>query len=183
MQGRRHWRRADRAEVDLEREWRDMQTHSIELRPRRADETLEADTYIGRLEIPKVALWWPHTHGEPELYSARLQVRLRGSSEAVVADLGRVGFRTVTLHTRNGEFALHINGVPIFCRGACWTPLDPVSLNAPVDMLRATLAQVRSAGMNMLRIGGMSGLTRATTSSTCAIPTASCCGRTSCSPT
>jgi len=132
-----------------------MQTHSIELRPRRADETLAADTYIGRLEIPKVALWWPHTHGEPELYAARLQVRLHGSSETVVADLGRVGFRTVTLHTRNGEFALHINGVPIFCRGACWTPLDPVSLNAPAEMLRATLAQVRSAGMNMLRVGGM----------------------------
>jgi beta-mannosidase len=132
-----------------------MQTHSIELRPRRAGEAPGAGTYVGRLEIPKVALWWPHTHGEPELYAARLQVRLHGSSEAVVADLGRVGFRTVTLHTRNGEFALHVNGVPIFCRGACWTPLDPVSLNAPGDMLRATLAQVRSAGMNMLRVGGM----------------------------
>jgi len=82
-----------------------------------------ADTYIGRLEIPNRVVW-PHTHGEPELYAARLQVRLHGSSETVVADLGRSAFRTVTLHTRNGEFALHINGVPIFCRGACWTPLD-----------------------------------------------------------
>ena len=134
---------------------RDAHTRQIQLHPGRAGDPDGADTYFGRLEIPKVMLWWPHTHGEPALYDTRLTLRLQGSSEALVADLGRVGFRTVTLQTREGDFALHVNGVPIFCRGACWTPLDPVSMSASPDLLRAALGQVRAAGMNMLRIGGM----------------------------
>src|SRR5437016_8747297 len=134
---------------------RDTHAQETQLHARRAGDPDGAHTYGGRLEIPKAVLWWPHTHGEPALYDARLTLRLHGSSEALVADLGRVGFRTLTLHTREGDFALHVNGVPIFCRGACWTPLDPVGMTASQDMLRAALGQVRSAGMNMLRIGGM----------------------------
>jgi beta-mannosidase len=47
-----------------------------------------------------------------------------------------------------------VNGERIFCRGACWTPLDVVSLNAPRDDYAHILGQVRDAGMNMLRVGG-----------------------------
>src|SRR6185369_12142958 len=46
------------------------------------------------------------------------------------------------------------NGVPIFCRGACWTPLDPVSLAADRAAYAETLGLARDAGMNMLRVGG-----------------------------
>src|SRR5262249_18895665 len=74
--------------------------------------------------------------------------------ERIDADLGCIGFRTVVLDGRAEDFSLHVNGVPVFCRGACWTPLDSVSLTASPDGLRETLAQVRSAGMNMLRVGG-----------------------------
>jgi len=53
-----------------------MQTHSIELSPRRADETLAADTYIGRLEIPKVAfVVASHAWRTGNCTPARLQVR------------------------------------------------------------------------------------------------------------
>jgi beta-mannosidase len=112
------------------------------------------NTYTGRVEIPDVALWWPHTHGEPALYDARLVVSLSGSDSEVDVSLGHIGFRTLELETTGGDFALRVNGVSLFCRGACWTPPDVVSLEAGADALRETLAQFRAAGLNMLRVGG-----------------------------
>jgi beta-mannosidase len=127
--------------------------HSIALH-----RTPDTNTYSGRLEIPDVALWWPHTHGEPALYETRLAVALEGSAGEVEVSLGRTGFRTLTLDTRGGDFALHVNDVPVFCRGACWTPPDPVALDTSsgeaAQALAATIEQVRAAGLNMLRVGG-----------------------------
>ena len=125
--------------------------HSIALQ-----RTPDTDTYSGRLEIPDVALWWPHTHGEPTLYEARLAITLSDSAEPGQLDvsLGRTGFRTLTVDTRDGDFALQVNGVPIFCRGACWTPADPVTLDATAEALAETLQRLRAAGLNMLRVGG-----------------------------
>jgi beta-mannosidase len=110
------------------------------------------DSYTGRLEIPNAALWWPHTHGEPCLYDARLAIRL--AETEIDVDLGRIGFRTLALQAENGDFSLQVNGVPIFCRGACWTPPDPVALDSTAESLQETFEQVRAAGMNMLRVGG-----------------------------
>ena len=68
--------------------------------------------------------------------------------------LGQVGFRTIAWDRADGRFDLRVNGVSVFCRGACWTPLDPVSLRADPERLDAAIAQVRRAGMNMVRVGG-----------------------------
>lgn len=97
---------------------------------------------VGELELRDPERWWPHTHGEPALYAARLE--LGGH----VVDLGKIGFRTVE---RRDDFALHVNGARVFCRGACWTPLDPVTLDGDA---RPALEQMRDAGMNMVRVGG-----------------------------
>jgi beta-mannosidase len=105
-------------------------------------------SFAGRLTIADVDRWWPHTHGEPALYRARLAV---GGGEPLVADLGALGFRTIT---RDGDFSLAVNGVPLFCRGACWTPLDVVTLGADPATTARALAQARDAGMNLLRVGG-----------------------------
>jgi beta-mannosidase len=110
--------------------------------------------FSGSVVIPDVALWWPHTHGEQPLYQVRLLAHVHGSPAPVVTDLGRVGFRTVHLDTTEGRVAVAVNGVDIFCRGACWTPLDVVRLRAPPATTRAAVAQARDAGMNMLRVGG-----------------------------
>ncbi len=109
--------------------------------------------YAARLAIPDVELWWPHTHGEPACYEASLELEAADAAAAVLP-LGRLGFRSLTLDTADGEFRLHVNGERIFCRGACWTPLDPVSLNAATEGYREAIAQLRAAGMNMLRVGG-----------------------------
>jgi beta-mannosidase len=122
--------------------------HSLPLRG-----SPNTDAYGGRLEIPDVSLWWPHTHGEPTLYAVRVTIGTSESEADLDIDLGRVGFRTLALESRAGDFALSVNDVPVFCRGACWTP-DPVSLNDSAQALATTLEQVRAAGLNMLRIGG-----------------------------
>ena len=109
--------------------------------------------WCGQLRVTKPELWWPHTHGAPALYRVHARLHLGHGSDASI-DLGRVGFRSIELDTEDDAFALRVNGELVFCRGACWTPSDPVSLRNDPDALRRLLEQVRDAGMNMLRIGG-----------------------------
>ncbi|MGI8506813.1 MAG: glycoside hydrolase family 2 protein [Solirubrobacteraceae bacterium] len=114
------------------------------LRPTTAG-LLEAELRLGRVER-----WWPHTHGEPVLHEVGIE--LAGTRVAT----RRVGFRSLSW---SGEVAEHgldlqINDVPVFIRGAVWTPADLVSM-APADGdLRALLQRVRDGGMNMLRVVG-----------------------------
>jgi beta-mannosidase len=105
------------------------------------------------LHIPQPELWWPHTHGEPALYRASLHLHTRDGQRQAI-ELGAVGFRTVEVDQANGGFRLRVNGVPVFCRGAGWTPLDPVSLRSTPQQCHDAVAQARSAGMNMLRLAG-----------------------------
>lgn len=109
----------------------------------------------GSLRVSDAEPWWPHTHGAQPLYPARAHLRLTGFPDEITVDLGRIGFRSLELETGAGEdFALRINGTRIFCRGACWTPLDFMTLSANEDAYREALQQVRAAGMNMLRLPG-----------------------------
>jgi len=112
------------------------------------------DDFFGELRVPDADLWWPHTHGEPALYSGVLSIRLAGVDPAITIDLGPFGFRTLAVDCANGQFSLRVNGLPVFCRGACWTPLDPVTLRSSPESCRAALGQARAAGMNMLRVAG-----------------------------
>ena len=108
--------------------------------------------WLGRLIVNDPVLWWPHTHGEPALYRAWLELVVAGV--AVRLDLGQRGFRTIRIDRDAGDFRIMVNGVDVFCRGACWTPLDAVSLNAPAEAYESAVDQVRDAGMNMLRVAG-----------------------------
>ncbi|MFO1395175.1 MAG: hypothetical protein U1F09_15590 [Steroidobacteraceae bacterium] len=111
--------------------------------------------YTGHVSVPDADLWWPHTHGEPATYDAWLDVRpVAGSDNPVRVDIGPIGFRSLVVDTSGGDFSIQVNGVPVFCRGACWTPPDPVSLVPSSTGLADAIAQVRAAGMNMLRVCG-----------------------------
>jgi beta-mannosidase len=115
----------------------------------------EAGTqFSGSLRVDQPTLWWPHTHGEPALYDARLSVSLAGRNDPVIVDLGRIGFRRIEVDTSQGRFAIRVNGTPVFCRGACWTPPDPVSFASDRGRYAQAIEQVRQAGMNTLRVGG-----------------------------
>ncbi len=125
--------------------------HRSELSPRGGN---HRGAFSGRLTIPSVDRWWPHTHGEPALHAARLVVHPRDGGTAQSLSLAPVGFRSLALDTSDGGFVLRVNGVPIFCRGACWMPLDVTSLRASPEAYRQAVAQAAAAGMNMLRVPG-----------------------------
>ncbi len=97
-------------------------------------------TGTGTVRVPGVALWWPHTHGEPVLHDVVV-------AGAVAA---RVGFRTVE---QQEPFGLVVNGAEIWARGAVWTPPGLLA-GRPEDPL-ATVTAARDAGMNLLRVPGL----------------------------
>lgn len=126
---------------------RNGREHRVQLEGRRG-----ALAVHGRGKVPAPEPWWPHTHGEPALYGARLEVQRGGG--VITADLGTTGFRSIDLAARGGEFEVRVNGARVFCRGACWTPLDPVSFANEPTALRTAFDQVVASGMNMVRVGG-----------------------------
>jgi beta-mannosidase len=108
----------------------------------------------GVARVPGAERWWPHTHGDQPLYDVSLEVRDGGADRRI--ELGRTGFRTLAVERGDdgNGFGLRINGEPVFCRGACWTPLDLARLHVAPGQYLEALRQARAAGMNMLRIGG-----------------------------
>ena len=102
----------------------------------------------GTARLAGVDRWWPHTHGPQPLYEVRAEVD--GRTHA----LGRVGFRTISVDRRDGAFVVEVNGQPVFCRGACWMPIDPVSMACPDEVLDHRLGLARAAHLNMLRVPG-----------------------------
>ena len=106
----------------------------------------------GAVRIDNAPLWWPHTHGEPRLMPCSLELRV--GNEWIATECAAVGFRDVSLDGDAGRVRFVINGTPVFCRGAVWTPLDIRTLRSAGDELRPALESLRDAGLNMLRVGG-----------------------------
>jgi len=103
----------------------------------------------GSVAVPEPVLWWPHTHGEPARYHVAIE------AQGYTIEVGATGFRTIELDRGDGsDFRLRVNGVPVFCRGACWSPLDPVTLAATPGAIDAAIRQLVDANMNMVRVGG-----------------------------
>jgi beta-mannosidase len=107
----------------------------------------------GEARLADAPRWWPHTHGAQPLFDVELLLEFTDGGRTL-QPLGRVGFRTLTLDTRDDGFRLLVNGQPIFCRGACWTPSDVVALDAAPEAYRTALTLAQRAGMNMIRVGG-----------------------------
>lgn len=103
------------------------------------------------LALGECGLWWPHTHGEPRLHNIEAVVG------GVPTDLGSTGFRNIRVdhEADGGGFSLIVNDVPIFCRGACWTSAEPISLQSTRENCAPLLIAMRDAGMNMVRAPGV----------------------------
>ncbi|HTQ04317.1 MAG TPA: glycoside hydrolase family 2 protein [Polyangiaceae bacterium] len=114
----------------------------------RVDDPDGTCTLRGEATFESPELWWPHTHGAQARHPVGVELEGAGS-----LTLGTVAFRAVEARTDGGSFALRVNGTEVFCRGACWTTDDIVSLGGETAP-RRTLELCRAAGLNMLRVGG-----------------------------
>ncbi len=93
---------------------------------------------VHRFDLPPQPLWSPES---PSLVEAALVV------DGVDLPLGKLGFRSLAF--TGGE--MRVNGVPRFCRGACWTVDDPRAVDGDP---RPVLAEARAAGLDMIRVVG-----------------------------
>jgi beta-mannosidase len=103
------------------------------------------------LRIPHAPLWWPHTHGKQPLVTCVLHLEVEG--EPIAIPCGNVGFRHLLIDREPG-FGIRINGIPVYCRGACWTVNDIMTLVGSEKSLERELFLARDAGANMVRVGG-----------------------------
>ncbi|MGH3743623.1 MAG: glycosyl hydrolase 2 galactose-binding domain-containing protein, partial [Mycobacteriales bacterium] len=79
--------------------------------------------FRGSADVSSLARWWPYGYGDPALHQAVLEV----GGSPVASTL--VGLREVRRSRLDQDgFALSCNGVPVFARGAVWSPVDPVGL-------------------------------------------------------
>jgi beta-mannosidase len=112
---------------------------------------VDGDSIVGRVEVADAERWWPATHGEPRCYP--VEARLRCAGREYVVALGAVGFRDLDFGDPDAP-ALSVNDVLVFCRGGCWSPIEPISMNPDHRALRRALEAARDAGVNMVRIPG-----------------------------
>ena len=131
-----------------------------------------ADTvFRTRFVVPEPHLWWTHDLGEPYLYrltatlylpdEPKNDLYLDPSTERLHQN---VGLRTVELvqarDDSGGSFAIHLNGHPLFVRGANMVPggyLVDTRMNDPQwgrQPESAPLVWARAAHLNMLRLWG-----------------------------
>jgi beta-mannosidase len=125
-----------------------LRSGTVSLGDRRVE--LDPTTGTAELRVPDVALWWPHTHGAQPLHDVDVEVVTEDGRNHLVRR--RTGFRSLVASTENDGFSLIVNGVPVFCRGACWMPTDPTGLSSTEN--RRALEQMRDAGMNVVRCTG-----------------------------
>jgi beta-mannosidase len=102
-----------------------------------------------RLAVQEPRQWWPWDHGAPDLYRLRVEVLVAGSPPSDVWE-GSVGLRTVTLK----EWTLHVNGRPVYLRGANWVPPDLLPGRVAAADYEVLLGLAREANMNALRVWG-----------------------------
>lgn len=118
---------------------------------KRIYEGLDTQIYI---EEPQ--LWWPNGYGKQPLYTVKISVweKNRRLDEKVC----RVGLRTLSVSREKDkwgeEFALQVNGVKIFARGADYIPDDCFYARITEDMLRRDVEAAVFANFNCLRVWG-----------------------------
>ncbi|MEM8655800.1 MAG: glycoside hydrolase family 2 protein [Pseudomonadota bacterium] len=103
------------------------------------------------LDIDDPQLWWPSGQGAQPLHDLTVSV---GDIQAT----RRIGLRDIALVTVQDEagtgFVLHVNGRPVFMKGANWIPGDALPSAITPEVCRDLLQSAVDANMNMIRIWG-----------------------------
>ncbi len=108
------------------------------------------------ITIDHPQLWWPNGYGKQPLYT--LKVYLRTSQERLDEKEYRIGLRTLTISQApdkwGQEFAITVNGVKIFARGADYIPDDCFYARITKEVLERDVQAAVFANFNCLRVWG-----------------------------
>ena len=108
-----------------------------------------------KFTIAKPKLWWSNGLGEPFLYEfIGTLATARASDERTV----RIGLRTLKLvqspDTRGASFAVELNGVPVFMKGANHIPNDSFLTRVTPARYEHEVRSAAGTHMNMIRVWG-----------------------------
>ncbi len=108
-----------------------------------------------QLESPK--LWWPVGFGDPNLYTDTL--RLLNSDglllNEIIIDFGvRTSQLVQNKDERGTSYEIHVNDVPIFCKGANYIPQSVFPAAVRDTEIEETIDQMLEANFNMVRVWG-----------------------------
>ena len=108
-------------------------------------------------EVASPQLWWPRGYGRPDLY--QLTTELRRAGQTIASRQDRTGIRTIELVRQpsspgqRGDFHFVVNGVPVYCRGTNWVPLDAFH-SRDAALLSSRLELLWRSNSNMVRCWG-----------------------------
>ena len=108
------------------------------------------------IKITNPSLWWPNGYGEQPLY--KLTIQLKAGENVLDTKEYKIGLRTVTVSREDDqwgqEFAIMVNGVKIFARGADYIPDDCFYSRITRDVLERDVKACVFANFNCLRVWG-----------------------------
>lgn len=115
--------------------------------------------YFAEIDIPSPQLWWPNGYGSQPLYNLKVLLTEKGKSKAILDQKEYlIGLRTMTISQDTDqwgqEFAITVNGVKIFARGANYIPDDCVYSWITNDTLERDIKAAVFANFNCLRVWG-----------------------------
>lgn len=93
-------------------------SQEIELQPNTTTQLKFDKRYYPQLTIHDPKLWWPNGYGEPNLYNCTFEVTVDGQVSQT-QDV-KFGIKKYTYDTEGNTLHIHINGVPVFVKGANW---------------------------------------------------------------
>lgn len=123
----------------------------------RATEQLAESTAQFLLPVPDASPWWPRGHGGQPLYDIVVTL---SDDEGRTLDTWRrrIGFRSVALDTHpdatGRRFAVRVNGIDFYIRGANWIPADSFLPRVTRGRLDRSVADAVDANINLLRVWG-----------------------------
>ena len=107
------------------------------------------------ISIDNPDLWWPVGHGDQILHEFFLTIETKEREEHHER---RLGIRDVKIRRDKDEkgesFEIHVNGIPIYSKGANWIPADYFVERLTRDDYKRLLNDAIRANMNTLRIWG-----------------------------
>ncbi|MBE0697291.1 MAG: glycoside hydrolase family 2 protein, partial [Anaerolineaceae bacterium] len=118
------------------------------------------------IKITNPQLWWPNGLGEQVLYRVEIELlaedRVLQETQIIDTHTEALGLRTIELHQEPGaepapgrkSFQFVVNGIPVFCKGANWIPVDSFPTRIRAEQVEHLVRSAAETNQNMLRVWG-----------------------------